>query len=125
MAQSVNNFQNKVALTLPLYSGGSLEGKIKQAEEALRVADLDVNGAAAGQIERGEQLFVRLGVPENLASKPGYNQELRRPFKVGRKQIRCRYGGQTGRVDQSGRLGESAGQPRCRRKTTIAMPWRR
>ena len=59
VAQSVNSFQNKVALTLPIYSGGSLEGKIKQAEEALRVADLDVNAA---------QQQVKLNVVSNYLS---------------------------------------------------------
>ena len=65
VAQSVNSFQNKVALTLPIYSGGSLEGKIKQAEEALRVADLDVNAA---------QQQVKLNVVSNYLSVLEYQK---------------------------------------------------
>jgi outer membrane protein len=43
--QYTNNFDNQLALTLPLYSGGSLENKIEQAKLNLKVADLDMDAA--------------------------------------------------------------------------------
>ncbi|HEY3426445.1 MAG TPA: TolC family protein, partial [Negativicutes bacterium] len=39
------NFDNQIALTLPLYSGGKLESQIDQAKLALKVADLDIDAA--------------------------------------------------------------------------------
>jgi len=39
------NFDNQIALTLPLYSGGKLEGKIEQAKLDLKVAELDIDAA--------------------------------------------------------------------------------
>ena len=40
-----NNFDNQIALTLPLYSGGKLEGQIEQAKLDLQVAELDIDAA--------------------------------------------------------------------------------
>ncbi|HWR06639.1 TolC family protein [Sporomusa sp.] len=39
------NFDNQIALSLPLYSGGKLENQIKQAKLDLKVAELDVEAA--------------------------------------------------------------------------------
>ena len=40
-----NNFDNQIALTLPIYSGGKLESQIDQAKLDLKVADLDIDVA--------------------------------------------------------------------------------
>ena len=40
-----NNFDNQIALTLPIYSGGKLESQIDQAKLNLKVADLDIDVA--------------------------------------------------------------------------------
>ncbi|MBP2658606.1 MAG: outer rane efflux protein [Firmicutes bacterium] len=37
-----NDFDNQVTLSLPIYSGGKLEGQIDQAKFDLKVADLDI-----------------------------------------------------------------------------------
>jgi outer membrane protein TolC len=39
------DFDNQIALTLPIYSGGNLESLVDQAKLALKVADLDVAAA--------------------------------------------------------------------------------
>ncbi|WP_371378312.1 TolC family protein [Sporomusa aerivorans] len=40
-----NNFDNQLTLSVPLYSGGKLEGQIEQAKLDLKVADLDMETA--------------------------------------------------------------------------------
>lgn len=42
---SHNRFNNQLALTIPVYSGGKLENQVEQAELALTVADLEINEA--------------------------------------------------------------------------------
>lgn len=39
------NFDNQIALTLPIYSGGKLENQIEQAKLDLKVAELDLDAA--------------------------------------------------------------------------------
>ena len=46
-----NYFDNELALTLPLYSGGKLDDQIEQAKLDLKVADLDI-AAAAQQLKQ-------------------------------------------------------------------------
>ncbi len=45
VSSSGMTYDNQISLSVPIYSGGSLENKVKQAELNLKVADLDVDAA--------------------------------------------------------------------------------
>ncbi len=62
------NFENQIALTVPLYSGGKLENQIKQAALDLKVADLEVEAAK-------KQL--KLTVVSNYLAALEYRNEVR------------------------------------------------
>ena len=62
------NFDNQIALTLPLYSGGKLEKQIEQAKLDLQVAELEVEAA---------QQQLKLTVVTNYLTVLEYRNEAR------------------------------------------------
>ncbi|SMC32315.1 TolC family protein [Sporomusa malonica] len=82
------NFDNQIALTLPLYSGGKLENQIKQAKLDLKVAELDVE--AAKQQLKLTVVTEYLTVLEYL-NEVRVNQETVKNYEEHLKQVKDKF----------------------------------